>query len=314
MTTLVTGASGFIGKRVLSELAGHSLRLLVLPDDPVRDELEEYGEVIAGDITRGDTLRPALEGVNRVIHMAGYVHGGRGPESEFMRINAGGTANLAQAARSAGVSRFIYTSSITVYGHAEQAVETDDLIATPGYPVSKIQAERAIRSYLPRELTLLRFPLVIGPGDTGFLCPALRQMQQAGRVPVIGSGEEPWSILTVDDAARAVAFVLGNPKTRGQTLNVTSDTITNGALLRAFAEHLEEATISRIPGWIAKLRGWLSEVFNRQHPDRQQIEAFSQPLAVSDARIRSLGFSPDCQWREALSEGVTWCFRRWNAG
>ena len=195
MTILLTGASGFLGRHVLAQLEGQPLRLLVLPDDPTLPELRKQAEVVTGDVTRPESLSLALDGVTQVMHLAGHVNGGRGRAETFMAVNAQGTANLAQAARAAGVAQFIYTSSITVYGYVRDADEAAPLVFTPGYPASKIHAERAVRQLLPAQATILRLPLVLGAGDTGFMCPGLHGLQQAGRVVLVGSGLAPWSVL-----------------------------------------------------------------------------------------------------------------------
>ena len=79
--------------------------------------------MVTGDVTRPESLSRALKGVTQVVHLAGHVNGGRGRAETFMAVNAQGTANLAQAARAAGVAQFIYTSSITVYGYVRDADE-----------------------------------------------------------------------------------------------------------------------------------------------------------------------------------------------
>ncbi len=307
MTVLLTGASGFLGRHVLTELADYPLRLLALPDDPSLSELQEHGQVVIGDVTRAESLPPALEGVTQVVHLAGWVKGGRGPAERFMAINGQGTANLARAAAEAGVQHFIYTSSITVYGYVRDADEDAPLVPTPGYPVSKIRAEEVLRQFLPMQATILRFPLVIGAGDTGFLCPALAGFRQAGRVVLVGSGQAPWSVLAVRDAARAIALCLSRPETRGQTYNVVGETITNGELLRAMGEGVGCTGEVRLPYALAWLLGALAEIRGGGGLTRAQVQALSLPLAMRGDRFARLGFTPQTSWREALAQGIAWC-------
>jgi len=307
MTILLTGASGFLGRRVLKQLGGRPLRLLVLPDDPALPELQKCAQVIIGDVTRPQSLPPALEGVTQVVHLAGYVNGGRGPAETFMTINAQGTANLAQAAKEAGVAHLIYTSSITVYGYVSDATESTPLVSTPGYPASKIHAEQVLRQLLPTQTTILRLPLVLGAGDAGFMCPALRGFRQAGRVILIGSGRVPWSVLAVSDAARAITLCLDKLETRGSTYNVLGETITNGALLRAIGAEANCAQETRLPYVIAWAVAALAELANREGLTRAQARALSQPLSMNGARFAQLGFAPKIGWREALAQATDWC-------
>ena len=110
MTILLTGASGFLGRHVLAQLGGQPLRLLVLPDDPSLPELRERGEIVTGDVTQPESLPSAVDGITQVVHLAGYVNGGRGPAETFMAVNAQGTANLAQAAKAASVAHYFLSN------------------------------------------------------------------------------------------------------------------------------------------------------------------------------------------------------------
>jgi nucleoside-diphosphate-sugar epimerase len=294
----------------LAQLGGQPLRLLVLPDDPALPELQEYGEVVIGDVTCPESLLPALDGLTQVVHLAGYVNGGRGPAETFVAVNAQGTANLARAAKAAGVAHCIYTSSITIYGYVQDADEDAPLVPTPGYPDSKIQAERALRQLLPAQTTILRLPLVLGAGDTGFMCPALRGLRQAGRVILIGSGQAPWTVLAASDAARAIALCLNKPETRGTTYNVVGETITNGELLRAIGAGAGRTKEIRLPYAIAWMVAALTELVGRDGLTRAQVAALSQPLSMKGDRFARLGFAAQTGWRDALAEGVAWCAER----
>ena len=305
MTLLLTGASGFIGRHLLPELAGQSARLLVPPHDPALAELKGRAPVVIGDVTCPESLPPALEGVTQVIHLAGLVNGGRGPAEAFMAINAQGTANLAHAAKAAGIAHFVYPSSITVYGHAQGAGEAAPLVPTPGYPASKIHAENALRQLLPQQSTVLRLPLVLGAGDAGFLCPALQSFRQLGRVILIGSGHAPWSVLAASDAARAIQFCLARPETLG-TYNVVGETVTNGQLLRAMGQGVGCRQEIRLPYVVAWAIAALTELAGRDGLTRAQARALSQPLSMVGDRLARLGFVPRTSWRDALAKGVAW--------
>jgi nucleoside-diphosphate-sugar epimerase len=291
----------------VAHLVDQPLRLLVLPDDPALPELPKHLKVVLGDVTHPESLPPALEDVTQVVHLAGYVHGGRGPAETFMAVNAQGTANVAQAARAAGVAHFIYTSSITIYGHVHDADEEAPLVPTPGYPASKIHAEWALRQLLPAQVTILRLPLVLGAGDTGFMCPALRGFRQAGQVVLIGSGEAPWSVLAASDVARAIALCLAEPETRSCTYNVLGETITNGELLRAIGAGANCTREIRLPYAVAWAVAALTEFAGREGLTRAQARALSRPLSMNGDLFARLGFVPKTSWREALAQAIVWC-------
>src|SRR4051794_30065306 len=121
MTVLVTGAGGRIGHHVTRLLveAGRTVRALVLPADPSRAWLEslEGVEVVEGRLEDAGSLRPAVEGVDAVIHLAAALTSRGGIDDEFFAANAAGTYHLLAAIRDARVSlrRLVYISSDAVY-------------------------------------------------------------------------------------------------------------------------------------------------------------------------------------------------------
>lgn len=311
MRVLVTGATGFLGQHLLPLLASHQVRVLVLPGDPEVKYLSgnSHIEIIEGDITVPSTLTKALYSIQHVIHLAGLVKGGQGAPLDFMHINAQGTANLAKAALAANVEHLVYSSSTTIYGSAKDAHEDTQLVPAPGYPLSKIEAETALRETLGHRATILRFPLALGSRDSGFMRPTVMKLQRAGQIIIIGSGHEPWSVISAHDAARALVMALDNPITRGQTYNVTGARTTNGELLHAIGTGAGCTRTLRIPMRIALAVAWLSQSLHWHMPIRDQVIALGGPLSATSSRFEKLGFSPQIDWHTALSEGIEWSLR-----
>ena len=120
MTTLITGATGRVGRELLASrrACGDTVRALVLPDDPARDAVEAEGvEVMAGSLTDPRVLNDVVTGVDRVVHLAAQMLWGEGAERELFRQNIAGTFNLLQAIVEQGVAvrRFVLASSDEVY-------------------------------------------------------------------------------------------------------------------------------------------------------------------------------------------------------
>src|SRR5690349_4839181 len=108
--TFITGASGFIGGRIAERLLADGRRVRVLSRRPLA-HLEALGaEVVLGDLDSRDALRHGCTGAETVFHVAGRV-GVWGPAKEFFDVNVGGTQNVINACRQAGVPRLVYTSS-----------------------------------------------------------------------------------------------------------------------------------------------------------------------------------------------------------
>jgi NADH dehydrogenase len=193
---LVTGATGFVG--------GHVVRALRAADMPVRclvrdrrraGALERLGcELAEGDMTDPATLRDAVDGVERIVHLVAIR---QGPRSAFERIMGRGTRDLLDEARRAGVRRFVHMSAL---GTTEQ---TKDLVP---YYAAKWDMEQAVRGS-GLEHVIFRPSFVFGP-DGGIL-PTFRKLARLAPVtPIAGSGEQRLQPIWVDDVAAYFARAL----------------------------------------------------------------------------------------------------------
>jgi dihydroflavonol-4-reductase len=175
MKTLVTGATGFLGSHVARALAGRGedVRVLVRPSSDLRalDGIE--AERCTGDLRDRASLERALEGVQRVFHVAAdYRLWARVPR-EIHESNVTGTQNLLEAARRAGVEKFVYTSTVATIAvpregglpNEETQSSVDEMIGH--YKRSKFEAERcaqrAAESGLP--VVIVNPTTPVGPGD-----------------------------------------------------------------------------------------------------------------------------------------------------
>lgn len=166
MTILITGATGFLGSALVEYFRdrGHSVRGTSRNIAP--------GLVRVGELNGSTDWRVALEGVRTVIHCAGLAHT-KAEAADFQRINVDGTLRLAREAIKAGVTRFVFISSIGVNGDrtTDKPFTADD---TPRpvkpYAASKLRAEEGLRALAKEtglELVIIRPPLIFGPGGRG---------------------------------------------------------------------------------------------------------------------------------------------------
>ena len=175
MKTLVTGATGFLGSHVACALAGRgdNVRVLVRPSSDLRalDGLDV--ERVTGDLRDSASLDRALEGVQRVFHVAAdYRLWARDPR-EIHESNVNGTQNLLDAARRAGVEKFVYTSTVATIAvprrgalpNEETQSSVDEMIGH--YKRSKFAAEKcavlAAEAGLP--VVIVNPTTPVGPGD-----------------------------------------------------------------------------------------------------------------------------------------------------
>jgi nucleoside-diphosphate-sugar epimerase len=216
---LVTGASGFIGRPVVDALIkeGHTVRAAVR-----QPQLSFPGGVEVahhGDMAQPVDWRPLLTGIDQVIHLAGIAHIGRGVAAElYDRVNHQATAQLATAAAQAGISRFVFVSSIRAQTGpaADHALtEKDPPAPTDAYGRSKLAAEQAVRaSGVP--FTILRPVLLYGPGVKGNFAMLARAAASPLPLPVKDFVNRR-SILDIDNFISALQFVLSALQTTGET-------------------------------------------------------------------------------------------------
>lgn len=176
---LVTGASGFVGKELVHELARNNEKVRVLSRTLGLFEDLNVEEILFSDITN-ESFSDAFNGVKVVFHLAAKVHEMRDhyidSANEYRNINILGTINVARQAKSAGVERFIFLSTIKVNGEftlpgqffcAEDSPEPSD-----SYAMSKLEAESSLSNLCANsnmKFVIVRSPLVYGPKAKGNL-------------------------------------------------------------------------------------------------------------------------------------------------
>jgi nucleoside-diphosphate-sugar epimerase len=170
---LVTGATGKVGSRLVPRLLaqGFQVRVLVRPGPNVQRLRDLGAEVVEGDILRAESGDSALKGVETVVHLAAFFRGAT-PE-QAREVNLVGTERLAAAARRAGVKKFIFASTSTVYPPglnrpAQEADSPNSTAPSTAYPASKVAAEEKLMEIDRDEalgLCILRLGFVYGEGD-----------------------------------------------------------------------------------------------------------------------------------------------------
>src|SRR3954452_10865097 len=218
MKILLTGGTGFLGRRIVSELAPrHGLRLLVRRGSS-RERFPAGVEFAEGGVTDPLGLTKALAGCDAVIHAAALVKI-LAPRAEFERINVGGLENVLAAAEASGsVERMLYVSSFIALGPTDgrvldESAEPRDRAWINDYERTKTLSDRLARKAIAAGAPLgVVYPGVIyGPGEMTEGNIIVRHILDLvhGRLPgLIGTPGHRWNYVYVDDVAGGVALAL----------------------------------------------------------------------------------------------------------
>lgn len=210
MAILITGSTGYIGSLLTLKLAeqGEDIRILVRKDPELEAFKRPNINVFKGDITDPASLETAMQGVDKVYHMAAYARlWAKDPET-FQKINVEGTRNVMEAAWNAGVRKIVYTSTAGVIGPSRDKpmAENDPRIVGffNAYEETKTQAEQVTMGYVNRglDVSIVNPARVYGPGlDTGSNpVTKIVELYLKRKWHVIpGNGEDIGSYCHVDD-------------------------------------------------------------------------------------------------------------------
>ena len=316
---LVTGANGFAGRAVC--------RLLLKRGWRVR--------AVARDITQADALRNALEaatdlevalvrnigpathwqelirGCKAVVHLAARVHimrdSAADPLAEFRRVNCEATIKLADDAVAAGVRRFLFASTAKVNGEDSGIAafrESDPPAPADPYARSKFEAEQALLALAQArtlDVTVLRSPLMYGPGVKGNFLSLLRAVANGLPLP-LGAVVNRRSLLYVENFADAIAAALVQPRAAGRVFLVSDgEDMSTPEIVRRLARALgRPARLVSVPRPLLLLAG---SCCGR----RAAVERLVGNLAVDITAIRTdLGWTPPFAVDAGLRATARW--------
>ena len=215
MSLLLTGATGFVGQHLVSELKRRNLPYQIA----VRTQAEKDVQpecISVGDVNAHTAWSQALEGVTDVVHLAARVHITQETSTDayaaFRAVNTEGTLNLARQAASAGVRRFVFLSSVKVNGEGSPHAyrETDTPAPEDAYAVSKWEAEQGlwdISAETGMQIVILRIPLVYGPGVGANFLQLFQTVNKGWPLP-LGGIHNRRSLLYVGNLVDAIVVAL----------------------------------------------------------------------------------------------------------
>jgi uncharacterized protein YbjT (DUF2867 family) len=232
MKVLVTGGTGFVGSEVVRQLhrAGHSPRLLVRNSlsRSVRELVTQFSvEIFPGNVLDVPPLNLAMKGCDAAIHLVGIIS--EAGEQIFENLHTRATKNVVNAAKTAGVKRFIHMSAL---GTRPNAVAR--------YHQTKWAAEEIARSS-GLDWTIFRPSIIYGPGD-GFVNLFASMSRWSPVIPLVGGGISKFQPVPVGNVARSFVASLKETGSIGRTLDLCGDEVMT---LRQIVEAVLAATRRR---------------------------------------------------------------------
>lgn len=308
---LVTGASGFVGRKIVEALQpDRELALSVLLRNPDKDRVltARGARIYKGDIGDPETLKEALAGKEIVIHSAALMSNFDSfPREEFYRINAAGTENMLKACDPARLERFLHISTVGVYGDAPSA-----------YEWSKKESERIVLKYAKERaipFTILRPSQLYGPGMR-YGWPQTIKSIKTGRMVIPGNGRARVHLLNIADLAAAVKLTLRNDSAKNRIYDIAGpEVLSIGEVFDIISEDLGVRPPARVPFSII----YFSACVLRLIPSRlksawlrlltpHRLEFFARDHVYDmDAAQKELGFNPKVRVREGFTEMIRWC-------
>jgi nucleoside-diphosphate-sugar epimerase len=318
---LLTGGNGFLGSHVADRFASSGAELrLMLRRTSKTDYLADFMatasfERVEGDLRDAESLRRAVEGVDVVAHVGGLTSAGN--EDAYIAVNATGTAALVDAARSAGVRRFVYVSSLAAQGPSPDGrpLPLDVMRPITAYGRSKRDGEKPVLAAAgDMSVSVLRPPVIYGPRDEALL-PLYRLIKLARLMPLYGDGLNQLSWVHVYDAADAImrlslaggpsggvyTIADGAPHTWRELADVFSQALGKRPMMLSIPDKLYGAA--------GRLADLLAGLIRRPLPlDYETVIQARQRYWVCDnaAIAREYGWAPKYHISAGMAQTVAW--------
>ena len=316
---LITGIGGFIASHLAERLLAEGVPVRGTARRTQTFEVSETSkvsrpEIVPADLLDPDSLRRAAAGCRTVVHAAAWTGGAELPDAAGMRVNVAGTANLLRAAEAAGVARFVYLSSVAVYG-VNRAPLVDETMPTPlvgqAYPDSKIAAEQLVRG-ADVPWVIIRPAATYGPRGGAWTVGPIEQIK-AGRLVLLGQDRGLVTTGYIANVVDGLRLTLAHPAAVGETFNLCDDrAVTFHEFYMTYARMLGKDRLPTVPGWFTRLARTPPARLARRLFGRPTIGPWSlhfrrNPSQFSIAKAqRLLGYAPAVDFAEGMRRTEAW--------
>ena len=317
--TLVTGAAGFIGQAVCSDLSARGYQVLGAVRKQAKAHPTSHVQYkIVGDTQESSDWSAVLEGIDSVVHLAARVHlmsdSAQNPLAEYRLANVAMTMNLARQSAKAGVKRFVFISTVKVNGENTPFGQpfTADEKPRPvdPYGVSKFEAEKLLLQLAQEtdmEVVIIRPVLVYGPGVKANFLLMMRWLQKGVPLP-LKALDNRRSLLAIDNLVDLIATCLHHPAAANQVfLASDGEDVSISSLLQRTGAALGKSA------WLIPVPTIILKVLARLGGQDAVMQRLCDSLQVDISKTRRvLGWTPPVKMDGALAKTAQH-FRRSNS-
>jgi nucleoside-diphosphate-sugar epimerase len=287
---VLTGATGFVGSKILSLLNSYDVTII----GRTKLSLSNKNNFYKAELNSTTDYLPALLDADILIHCAARVHvmdeNVADPLAEFRATNTAGTLNLAKQAAEAGVNRFIFISSIKVNGEYTLLNNPfradDDMAPQDPYGISKAEAEQGLIDIAKEsgmEIVIIRPPLVYGPGVKANFAAMMKLASLGIPLPLGGVRKNRRSLVYVDNLVDLIVTCISHPKAANQTFLVSDDDdLSTTRMIKELSTALGKK------GWLVPIPVILFEILGKLTGKSAIIDRLCGSLQVDISKTKTL--------------------------
>lgn len=312
---LITGNAGFIGKNLTTALLSKGERVRGLDIRPRKDQ-EKGFEQIEGNILDSSIVAKSFQDIDTIIHLAAEHKDFGIAESDYFKVNEQGTKVLLEEASKAGIKRFIFYSSVAVYGDQSSTTEETSPQPINPYGTSKLAAEKNVINWAEedsnRTAIIIRPAVVFGPNSKANIFRLIRQVCD-GRFIMVGNGRNIKSAAYVNNLVDATMYLM-DKRPKGYSIFNYADEphMETKELVNLIARIAgKKAKKFFIPLSIAIVGGFgfdiLGKITGIDFPiTAARMKKFTMPTYHRAERIRKFGFIPKYSIEVGLKNHIEW--------
>jgi nucleoside-diphosphate-sugar epimerase len=323
LTAAVTGATGFLGSVLVTELVKRQqpVRILTRDEKKARQQFGDTVTIIPGDITDAVQVQRAVAGATTLYHLAGRLYHPSIPAELYRQAHVEGTRILLRACQGQPqLRRIVHVSTTGVFGVTGETPAAEDAPFAPtnAYEATKLEGEQlALKAYQEQGLpvTVVRPGLVYGPGDLHLL--GFFASINKGRFRVIAGGKAFLHPVYIDDLLAALLLCTERPQAPGRSYNIAGERpVSVRELAIAIAHALgRELPAGSIPLWLANLASDLFTVMPGMRGEhapltRSRVKFLTNSRIYDIRRAKSeLDYTPAVPLQEGMKLTAAWYYK-----